>query len=66
MNQDRKIKCPMCDGCGEIHAPEFKHKLMIEKRQTALRMREEGYSFREIMRAMGYKSMRSVQNLLGK
>ena len=61
-----KIKCPMCIGSGKIHAPEFKQKLLPQKVSTAKRMRAKGYSIREIMRAMKYKSPRSVTNLLEK
>jgi len=61
-----KIKCPMCEGCGEIEAPHFKQKIMNEKAATAKRMREQGYSIREIMKAIGYKSPRSIQQLLNK
>ncbi len=61
-----KIKCPMCEGCGEIEAPHFKQKIMEEKRATAKRMRAQGYSIREVMKTIGYKSPRSVQMLLEK
>lgn len=61
-----KIKCPMCEGCGEINAPLFRQKLMKEKEATAKRMRSEGYSIREIMKAMGYKSTRSIDKLLNR
>lgn len=61
-----KVKCPMCLGSGHIYTPEFKQKLMPQKVSTAKRMREQGYSIREIMRAMKYKSTRSVTNLLEK
>ena len=59
-----KIKCPMCNGCGELEQPLFRQKLMQEKKQTALRMREQGYSIREIMTAMGYKSPRSFYQII--
>jgi len=61
-----KIKCPMCEGCGEIDAPLFRQKLMKEKEITAKRMRKQGYSMREIMEAMGYKSPRSIFQLLNR
>ena len=56
----------MCEGCGEINAPLFRQKLMKEKEATAKRMRKEGYSIREIMKTMKYKSPRSVDKLLNK
>lgn len=62
----KTIKCFMCDGCGRIKLPDFKQKFMAEKIKTAKKMRGRGYSIREIMRAMNYKSPRSVTNLLDK
>lgn len=59
-----KIKCPMCEGCGKINSPHFQQKIMKEKELTAKRMRKRGYSIREIMRAMKYKSPRCVAQLL--
>lgn len=54
----------MCEGCGEIDAPSFRQKLMKEKKAIARRMRKEGYSIREIMVTMKYKSPRSIVKLL--
>ena len=59
-----KIKCPMCDGCGQIDGPHLKQKKMNVKTATAKKMKKQGYSIREIMRAMNYKSPRSVDKLL--
>jgi nanoRNase/pAp phosphatase (c-di-AMP/oligoRNAs hydrolase) len=59
-----RIPCPMCKGCGEITAPQLKRKIMDEKRLTAKKLREQGYSIREIMRLMNYKSPRTVVVLL--
>ena len=61
---DGKTKCPMCNGCGEIKQPHFQQKIMKEKSLMAQRMREQGYSIREIMKTMGYKSPKSVMDLL--
>ncbi len=60
------MKCPYCGGVGEIEAPEFKNKMLEEKRLAALTLREQGYSIREIMRIMKYKSPRSVHILIHK
>lgn len=54
----------MCKGTGEIELPKYHSMLMNEKRATAKDLREKGYSFREIMNIMGYKSPRSIQLLL--
>jgi len=56
----------MCEGYGEIDAPLFRQKLMKEKEATAKRMRKQGYPIRAIMKAMNYKSPRSVVELLNK
>lgn len=64
LKSPEKINCPMCNGEGKIEQPHFKQKIMKEKYQTAIRMHKEGYSIREIAKAMGYKSPRSVHKLL--
>lgn len=56
--------CPICKGTGKLEVPTFKQKALAEKRQTALKLKEQGYSIREIMKIMKYKSPRSVQTLL--
>lgn len=56
----------MCKGCGEIEAPSLSQKIMNEKITTAIALRSQGYSVREIMRLMNYKSPRSVTDLLNK
>lgn len=58
------VKCPLCKGCGTLPAPHFKQKKMKEKREIAQQMRLNDYSIREIMKAMNYKSPRSVVKLL--
>lgn len=44
--------------------PSLNQKQMPRKRGTALHLRNQGYSLREIMKLMGYKSPKSVQDLL--
>ncbi len=56
----------MCKGCGEIEAPSLSQKIMVEKKSTAIALRSQGYSIREIMKLMKYKSPRSVTDLLNK
>lgn len=53
----------MC-GVGEVNLPHSKQKLMNEKRATAYNLYQCGYSLREIMNHMGYKSVRSVSVLI--
>jgi len=54
----------MCGGSGKIKQPHFKQKIMKEKERMAKKMRKQGYSIREIMVTMNYKSTRSVTMLL--
>lgn len=60
-------KCPVCRGKGEI--PKAKNSSDARKRRQstiANKLRGEGYTIREIMALMGYKSTTSVQLLLKK
>ena len=53
-------ECPLCNGLGKIEK-----SLPIDvKRKKAKLMHEMNFSIREIMRALNYKSPRSVQDLL--
>jgi len=56
--------CPVCHGTGNIKRPHGMQKDMELKRDHANRLRDQGYSIREIATIMGYKSPRSVQDLL--
>jgi hypothetical protein len=58
--------CPLCNGSGEIKLPSHRQKLMAEKKNAAKALRSKGYSIREIMTIMKYKSPRSVVTLLNK
>lgn len=59
-----KEKCPICKGKGVIDAPALRNKEMKAKKDIAKILQREGYSMREIMRLMNYKSTRSVTYLL--
>lgn len=54
--------CPLCEGKGKV-IDKMPKKIMIKKIK---KMRELGFSIREIMRALNYKSPRSIQVLLTK
>lgn len=56
----------MCQGSGKIslQQPHLKGKVMESKQLAAKTLQQQGYSIREIMKALNYKSPRSVQNLL--
>lgn len=64
-NKDNMI-CPICGGNGILEKPKFKQKKMKQKEELAKRLRKHGYSIREIMRLMNYKSPRCIQMLLEK
>lgn len=62
-----KIKCPICHGKGELDGPKNIPKDLLKKKEDwAKLLRGEGYSIREIMQIMNYKSPLSVQMLLKK
>lgn len=60
-----KIECPVCLGWGELDAPK-PDKQMSDKVKAAKALKKAGFSFREIMKLMDYKSPRSVSYLLEK
>jgi hypothetical protein len=53
------IQCPVCKGSGELIAPHTRHKT-IDNTIMAKLLRDAGYSYRDIMKFLGYKSPRSV------
>lgn len=60
-----KIDCPICKGTGELDDPVKVNVDLVEvKREMAHKLRGKGFSFRQIQRALGYKSVRSITNLL--
>lgn len=61
-----KEKCPICKGCGEIESPHLKNKALRQKKDVANILHKEGYSMREIMRLMNFKSPHSVDRLIEK
>ena len=57
-------RCPACRGTGRICvAPQVRSDTEA-KRIAAVALRDAGYSIRQTMRVLGYKSPRSVQDLL--
>jgi len=50
----------------KIPPPNLKQKNISEKSEIAKQLKNKGYSIREIMKILGYKSPRSIQVLLAK
>lgn len=60
------MKCPVCKGKGEIANPkQDKDFERVKVRMTKV-LRKEGFSIREIMKLLGYKSPRSIMENLKK
>ena len=61
------MKCPICKGTGEIEEPKSKRAgKVVDNRIMASLLKKEGYSFRQIQKFLGYKSVGAIQNLLKK
>jgi transposase len=59
------VKCICCNGTGTMSEPNHKEVDMIEvKKDMAVKLHAKGYSYRQIMKALGYKSTRSISLLL--
>lgn len=67
MPKKETIKCPICLGKGEVQKPS-KNVEARKRRQSdvANTLRAEGYTIREIMALMNYKSPNSIAILLNK
>jgi hypothetical protein len=59
------MKCPICKGTGELKEPHARWVGKVaDKKVMAILLRKEGYSIRQIMKFLEYKSPESVQSLL--
>jgi len=52
------MKCFICNGTNKIIVP--KRRNIEECKRKAIALREMGFTYEEIMKALGYKSPRSV------
>lgn len=63
----KTVICPICKGSGKLEDP---HKMQVDQvsvnTDIAKKLREKGFSIRQIMRALNYKSTRSITELLKK
>jgi hypothetical protein len=65
MVKDKEYECPICKGSGKLEYPA--HMAIDEiavKKEMALKLHGKGFSLRQIQKALGYKSVRSVSVLL--
>lgn len=62
-----KIECPACKGSGYVDIPAaIKQDAIKVKAGIAKELKRKGYTVREIMLVMGYKSTSAIQFLLNK
>ena len=65
MPKKQTMECPICKGSGSVEKAAHTAEPRIRRRsEIAKTLRSEGYSIREIMALMGYKSTNSVSILL--
>lgn len=62
----KKVQCPICHGKGEIDKATMRGKFLDKKESVCKLLKAEGYSVREIMNLLGFKSPRAVQYYLDK
>lgn len=61
----QKERCPVCNGTGKLEIPKHREADMFEiNKKIAKELIGKGYSYRQVQRALGYKSVRSIQYLL--
>ncbi len=67
INPDRIYYCPVCEGTGAFELPtKIKQSDLDIKRYLVGVMHKKGYSIRQIMRALNYKSPHSVHILINR
>ena len=60
------MDCPVCKGRGKLNPPVKRKAKAADNRVMAKLLVDAGYSYRETMRFLGYKSSRSIAILIGK
>lgn len=58
------MKCPCCNGIGKVDKSTLTDR--PKRREMARNMRKLGFTFAVIMKALGYKSPRSVSLALNR
>jgi hypothetical protein len=59
------IKCPVCNGRGKLASPSRVPDTAL-RQEAAVTLVGSGFSYRETMRLLGYKSPRSVVQAMKK
>lgn len=60
------MTCPVCNGTGELEKPHTTISGEPDVRAMVKTLRDAGYSIRQIMKLIGYKSPQSIQKILTK
>jgi hypothetical protein len=61
---NKKAKCPYCDGTGIKQ--DFKKLEREKKERVVLFLHKEGYKWSDILKLTGYKSPRSISQIIKK
>lgn len=65
MTKKRNTDCPICGGTGKIEDPRVIDLDNAEvKKEIVIKLHARGHSMRQIQRAVGYKSVRSVHLII--
>lgn len=65
MTKKRNTDCPICLGTGKIEDPRIVDLDNAEvKKEIVIKLHKKGHSMRQIQRAIGYKSVRSVHLII--
>ena len=58
-------KCPICEGSGFVEDPRHARIDVFQvKKEMAIKLHGKGFSLRQIQKALGYKSVRSVHLII--
>ena len=56
--------CPLCSGHGKTPDIQDKKEILRIRKLLAKELRKQGYSIRKIQHTIGYKSPKSIQDIL--
>jgi hypothetical protein len=64
MKSKERVECPVCLGWGTVDKPKNDTDKQRQKERAVKALRKAGFSIREIMKMVGYKSPRSVSLII--